>query len=280
MKRSQRLAIRFFRTKLNMMARWSPDLAAQSAFKLFGKPRGKRPKSNPPLFAAATQHALEVDSKRVAAYQWSKPGARRVLVLHGFDSSAQNFAAYIQALRQKGLEVWALDAPAHGRSAGETITLPLYAAAIAALEKAFGSFDGYMAHSFGGLAVMHHLEEQPNTQERKVVLIAPATETVSAINLFFDFLQLSPAVRTAFDQLIFQKAGVWPSHFSIPRTLQQVQSSILWIHDRQDDITPYRDLAHLVEAPPPQVEFMITEGLGHRKIYRDPSVMQAVISFL
>jgi len=281
MKLRQRLAIGYIRTKLKVTASVSVRQAAEMALTLFCTPQVKSKKEPPSIFKKAQKHQRLLGETSFTAYQWtSKPQAPKVLILHGFESAAKNFSAYVQPLLEKGMEVWAVDAPAHGASAGNTITMPEYAATIALMEQEFGPYQSYIAHSFGGLALMHFLESLSNLQNRRAVLIAPATETVTAIDMFFHFLQLNTKVRQAFDQLIFEKAGVWPSHYSIPRTLQRVQMPLLWIHDEQDDITPIRDIQSLIATPPPHLRFLITQGLGHRKIYRDPRVQGEVVDFL
>jgi len=54
----------------------------------------------------------------------------------------------------------------------------------------------------------------------------------------------------------------------------------LWVHDKDDTMTPFADIDNVVNAKYPNFEFMITEGLGHRRIYRDNKVSKAVIDFL
>jgi hypothetical protein len=39
-------------------------------------------------------------------------------------------------------------------------------------------------------------------------------------------------------------------------------------------------MSGLLEQPPPHVEFFITEGLGHSRIYRDNQVRKKVLEML
>lgn len=137
-----------------------------------------------------------------------------------------------------------------------------------------------MAHSLGGLALTHFIETIPHNADTRVALIAPATETTSAIDSFFRFLDLRPEVRKDFDQLIFDMSGVWPSHFSIRRAMQQVHAQVLWFHDEQDELTPLADAIKVRDDQHPHLSFVITHGLGHRAIYRDNKVVKQVIEFL
>jgi len=61
----------------------------------------------------------------IKGWRWNHPAERKVLILHGFESSAINFDRYVKPLIKKGYEVLAFDAPAHGRSGSKTITAPL-----------------------------------------------------------------------------------------------------------------------------------------------------------
>jgi hypothetical protein len=55
---------------------------------------------------------------------------------------------------------------------------------------------------------------------------------------------------------------------------------ILWIHDKDDDITPLDDVKPIIETNLPNIEFMITSGMGHRKIYKDNQVVKKVVDFI
>lgn len=280
MKLAQKLAINYIRARLNFTALVSKRKAARMAFDIFCTPFRRSARKDAPIFSSAERRFLEVDGNKVMVYRWNAGGSKKVMVLHGFESSANNFDRYITKLIRKGYEVIAADAPAHGASGGKRINLPLYIKTIAAVYEAMGGIDSYMAHSFGGIAVMHFLENTPHDAGIHVALIAPATQTVTAIDSLFRILQLDNAVRVEFDKLILEKGGVPASHYSIPRTLAHVSATILWVHDVDDDITPIADLQSLIDTPPANVEFVITKGLGHRKIYRDNNVVRKVIGFL
>jgi hypothetical protein len=96
----------------------------------------------------------------------------------------------------------------------------------------------------------------------------------------FRFLQLNEKVRKAFDKHIHQLSGRWPSHFSINRAMKHIRAAVLWVHDEDDLTTPLSDLKPVMERGYPNVEFMITKGLGHNRIYRDNEVKRKIFSFL
>ena len=53
----------------------------------------------------------------------------------------------------------------------------------------------------------------------------------------------------------------------------------LVVHDRGDRQTPYADAERLVGSLP-DARLVTTEGLGHRRILRDPAVVAEVVDFV
>ena len=279
MKLGQILAVNYLRARLNLLAVISTKRAAKKAFAIFCTPFYRNKKPAPAIFSEAEELSIHVKGNTVRGFKWNKGGSKRVLVLHGFESSVKNFDAYIERLIEKNYEVIAFDAPGHGISGGKQITLPLYIEMITAIHFNVGIIQSFMAHSFGGLAVTHFIEKIPNANTR-LALIAPATETKTAINSFFRFLQLNEAVRAEFEKIIEKKSGVPSAYFSVARALENIKAAVLWVHDKDDEVTPLKDVQPVMAKNYSNVSFLITEGLGHKKIYRDNKVMQAVVDFL
>lgn len=289
MKIAQRLALSYIRTKFKLLSSISKKKAAEKAFELFCTPQHRNLKDPPKIFEQAEKLQLKVEGCQVKGWGWKPlpPGPdteqtdpRRVLIMHGFESSAVNFDRYVKPLLKKGYEVLAFDAPGHGRSGCKQISAPLYSKTILEINKKFGPIQSFMAHSFGGLALCLALEKMDHSFDHRVVLIAPATETVTAIATFFRFLRLDPDVLPEFEKIIIKKSGVTPSWFSIGRALKQIRAKVLWFHDVNDDTTPFSDALKVKEKNYPNVEFVFTEGLGHRRIYRDNKVTRSIVEFL
>jgi pimeloyl-ACP methyl ester carboxylesterase len=277
---AQKLAVLYFRNRLNLLALIAPNRAARLALKIFCTPFRKPKKQIPAILQQAEQLSFQQDALTVRGYRWNHPRPHKVLIIHGFESSARNFDRYATPLLDKGYEVMAFDAPAHGVSDGQQIDLPTYVRTLQLIHEQYGPIQGFMAHSFGGLALIHFLETIPQDANTRVALIAPATEATTSIDYFFTILGINPKMRKPFDQLIFDIAGVWPAHFSIRRAMPHVQAQVLWFHDEQDELTPLSDALKVQEDHHPNLSFVITQGLGHRAIYRDAAVMKQVIEFL
>ena len=202
------------------------------------------------------------------------------MILHGFGSAAAKFETYINPLLENGYEVTAFDAQAHGKSEGTTITLPEYITGIETVYNRFGPFNAYIAHSLGGSAVTHFLEKVNPGPDVKVVLIAPSTEVASLITNFSGLLRLKSPVKEKLLALIQERTGYPVDYFSVTRAMGMIRASVLWIHDRDDSITPFADAEKVTDLGLKHVIFMATNGLGHNKIYRDEAVKHRILEFL
>ena len=280
MKLAQKIAVNILRAELNILAVISKRKAAKRALTYFCTPFSGKSKQVPRMYTLSEKLEFSLDGKMIRGYRFNHPADVKVLIIHGFESSAKNFDRYVAPFVRKGYEVLIFDAPAHGRSGGKQISLPEYKKTLEEICRIYGPINRFMAHSYGGLALAHLLEVWPHDDSTKAVFIAPATETVSAIDSFFRMLDLNDEIRKEFDQLIFDRSGVWPDYFSIQRTMPHIRAQILWIHDEEDEVTPLKDTKVIQDAGYPNVEFMITKGYGHRKIYRENKVLKRILDFL
>jgi pimeloyl-ACP methyl ester carboxylesterase len=280
MKLAQKIAIGYVRARLNMLAVISPARAAEKAFEIFSTPQYRSKSKFPPIFAKGEKLQFVQNDKKVRGFRWNQGADKRLLILHGYESSCRKFDHHISRGIKKGYEVLAFDAPAHGISEGKTINMLEYAAMIANVEMNYGKIDAFLCHSFGGIAACAFLEKHKHSRDTRLVLIAPATETTTAIDSLFRFAQLNDKVRKEFDAIIHRRTGHWPSYFSINRSMKHINASVLWIHDEEDHTTPLSDVQKVMDQGYPHIEFMITRGLGHNKIYRDNEVKRKIFSFL
>jgi len=281
MKLTQKVAVALLRMKFRLLGIFSKEKAARKAVQLFCTPQLRNDREHPPLFKESEKLNFEYNGMTVYGYRWNHPAKWKVLILHGFDSSVINFEQYVQPLVHKGYEVLAFDAPAHGKSGGDIITAPLYQNMIIYINEHYGPVHSFIAHSLGGLALTLAMERIKHDQSTRLVLIAPATESVTALDNFFTFLKIKDEkIKRRFDELIVEMTGRPLSWFSITRAMQHIDARVLWVHDEDDLITPVSDTLKIKEQNYPGLQFVITHGLGHRRIYRDKDVMKSIVNFL
>src|SRR5918993_4267307 len=268
MKLVQKLGLAYYRANLQLLSIVSPRKAAKRAFKLFSTPFSRSGGDQAPIFEEGELLSFHLDDVVISGFRWNHPAKKKVMIVHGFESSSINFHPYISKLVKLNFEVLAFDAPAHGRSGGKRILLPDYVKMIHKAIEKFGPVENYIAHSFGGLALMHALETIPDDEIQKVALIAPATETTTAVDRFFRIFSLNENVRAHFDELVIKRGGASTAHYSIRRAINHTKASILWIHDDTDKVTPLEDALKVKDDGHGHLEFIKTTGLGHRRIYK------------
>lgn len=278
---TKNLAAKLARTKFNLLSTISKKKAAEKAFDLFVTPQSRVRKAPSIIIQKAEELTLNYNGLKTYGYRWNhSKGDKKLLILHGHESSAVNFDHYVLPLAKKGYEVVAFDAPAHGKSEGKKINALDYKNFILEVMQAYGPFTSFVSHSFGGLALSLTLEEIQHDESWKAVLIAPATESTTAIDNFFEFLKMDEEVRKEFDELITQANNRPASWYSVSRAAANIRAQVLFMQDKQDNQTPLSDVEPIIAKQYPNFKFIITDGLGHRKIYKDKRSVKAITEFL
>jgi alpha-beta hydrolase superfamily lysophospholipase len=130
----------FLRLTFLAAARLSPHLGAAIAQEIFFRPmHAPYREEHKAVLATARKASLDVRGKRVQAYFWGEGPS--VLLMHGWGGHAGQMTEFVAPLVKAGYEVLAIDAPAHGRSAGRLPTIVHFADAIEAANAAFGPLD-------------------------------------------------------------------------------------------------------------------------------------------
>ncbi|MCW3108193.1 MAG: alpha/beta hydrolase, partial [Segetibacter sp.] len=254
MKLIQTIFLSYYITKFKAIELLSPVKAAKSVFQLFCTPYSKRKTYEAPaVFEQAGKASFSFQQHQIHGFCWKPkvPNGYKLLICHGFDSLSYRFERYIEPLLHQGFEIYAFDAPGHGLSSGKTINALLYRDMILEVYDRFGPFDGVVAHSFAGIAVTIAIEKMTGDLPKRLILIAPATETTRSIDDFCRHLKISPRLRREMEKLIVQIGGQPPSWYSVSRVIQSISVPTLWLHDVNDRITPYEDMKHLTELSLP-----------------------------
>lgn len=209
--------------------------------------------------------------------------AETVYLVHGFGGRGAQFGAMVEPLVEAGYQVVMFDAPAHGDSdhgpAGARRTHGVeFAKALDAVACRFGPAEAVIAHSMGTISTYLALRFGW-LGARRLVFVAPMVEFTSLLDQFQAALGFGSRTRRAMERDVDAFVGVPVSEFDARVQAAHVEPlPTLVITDRGDRQTPYRevvDFAAAIGAP-----LITTEGLGHRKVLRDPDVVRTVVEFL
>ena len=281
---SERMYLQYLRTKFKTIGQLSPTIAGKLAFKLFCTPYPKYKKQkSPAIFHQAKQLRIKINNQTsLKGYEWKplKPNGKTVLICHGYASYFFKFEQYIQPLLKEGFRVIGFDAPGHGQSEGKYINIIIYKDAINQIIEKFGPIDHFMGHSLGAITLAIIAETIPNPTAHKFVLIAPATKTTTTFNNYFKMMQLSEPVKTGFLLELAKQTPLPITYFEADRAIEKYTGPVFWVHDEGDRVCPFEDSLNFKNKAPENIKFLITNGLGHNKVYKTPEVIDKIVSFL
>jgi pimeloyl-ACP methyl ester carboxylesterase len=274
--------IRLFRLALTTSERLWPALAVRAAARLFATPLPPKWLNRRTAWGADWQveqwpfeeATLTVYAQRVA------PQAPVALLVHGWGGHAGQLKLMAEALASHGLRPVLLEMPAHGRSAGTVSNLPQFARAI---EYAVGRLrqQGHelrllAAHSLGANAAAFAVARGAPVQ--RLALLAPPASPREYTRYFAHVFGLSETTRAAMQRRFEEREAILMPQFEPDSVAPRIRQPALVVHDRSDSVNPFRDgqaFAHAIRG----ATLVATEGLGHRKMLKDPGVIARVVAF-
>jgi pimeloyl-ACP methyl ester carboxylesterase len=217
---------------------------------------------------------------------WGSTGSTTegtIYLVHGWGGRGSQFGALVEPLVESGHRVVMFDAPAHGDSdhgpAGPRSTNGVeFAKALDAVFCEFGPAEAVIAHSMGTISTYLAIRHGWFGAER-FVFVAPMVEFDGLLDQFQQALGFGPRTRRVLERKVEEFVGVAVRDFDARVQAAYVeQRPTLIITDRGDRQTPYADVvdfARTINAP-----LITTEGLGHRKVLRDPEVVQTIVEYV
>jgi pimeloyl-ACP methyl ester carboxylesterase len=214
------------------------------------------------------------ESTRLAVSVWGRGPA--VYLVHGWGGRASQWSSFVEPMTNAGFTAVAFDAPGHGQSPAPRTSIPHFSAALAAVVESVGPAHAIVGHSLGGVASSLAIGRGLVTN-RVAMLGSPANPT----EFFGGFLtqiglpaHLHRAIRAKFEA---EYDFDW-DELPVRAPDHARNMPALVVHDRDD-----REVAHAsadrIAGAWPGATLMTTEGLGHQRLLRDPSVIARVVAF-
>lgn len=262
---------------LNTLAYLAPRKAGKDGFLLFCRPvRLKISQKQKEFFNSADKFKIQFDDLTIQGYRWGN-GEKKIVFLHGWQSHTYRWKAYIDALPKDSYTIYALDAPGHGSSDGNFLSVPVYSTLIHQFLTTLGEVHTVVGHSLGSFSIMYTFYRYPLLSVRKVVLMAPPGEATDFMNFYSATLQLSNrAMRHIIDHFV-STYQVGPDYFSTAKFATALNVNGLIIHDVDDGEAPYK-YGQAIHQVWKQSQLITTKGFGHN--LKSPSVVTNVVNFI
>ena len=144
----------WFRLFVRVLGTIAPWAMARIAWRLFwdlGTPMPLREDARD-IHESARKTIVTVNGRTAVVYRWGT-GPSPVLLVHGWQGRASQFAALIRALESSDRTIIAFDAPGNGDAPGERTDIFDYIAVIREVYESDGEFELVVGHSFGVLEI-------------------------------------------------------------------------------------------------------------------------------
>ncbi len=282
MKLAQKVVLYFIRSKIKAYSIISNTKAARYAFTLFCTPFTRVTQKMPYVFEQSKKIHFLYNGYAVKGFTHGSDSNRKLLIIHGWESSCYRFEHYIKPIADMGIQVYCFDAVAHGQSDGKQLNVYEYAKLIAYINYKYGAFTHFIAHSLGAAALsisLSHFKFVTNTQALKMVFFAPAINIEYFFSTFYKKLHVPQKVQLKIDKLVQKLSGFPITWFNVNGHLQQVQSSILWFHDKDDESCLFEYALEIMKEDRSNIQFQISTGLGHSGVYKDNNNRKLVFEF-
>lgn len=247
--------------------------------KLFRTPmKHTIPKRELEMDAKSTQTLVEIPTirKKVMVYEYGK-SPNKILLAHGWSGRGTQLFKIADELLKIGYSTISFDAPSHGKSPGRTTIMSEFVETILEIEKQFGPFEGAVGHSLGGMSLLNAAKKGLLTP--RLVLIGSGDIVQDILDNFVEKLTLDPIygqrLRFHFEKKYKEKMDDYSGY----KSAMALTIPVLVIHDKNDDevlvkagINIHKNLQY--------GELFLTEGLGHRKILGNSTVIEKTVQFI
>ena len=257
----------------------STKLVTLFAAKLFTTPiKHKIPKREFQMDKESVQETVLIPSinKKIVVYHYGKSD-KKILLVHGWSGRGTQLVKIADELLHLGYSTISFDAPAHGKSKGNSSIMIEFIASILELEKQFGPFEYAIGHSLGGMSILNAIRE--HLKVKKAIIIGSGDVIQDIIDDFIKKLRLTPAIGLKLKDYFEKKYGEKMDYYSASNAAKEVYIPVLIIHDKNDDDVNVRAAYHISKNLK-NSELMITKNLGHRKILGNTEVIRRIVEYL
>jgi pimeloyl-ACP methyl ester carboxylesterase len=214
----------------------------------------------------------------IQTYTW--PGGNdQVLLIHGWEGQAGNFADLIEQLIAQNYTVHAFDGPSHGFSSRGRTSLFEFTELVGILIRKFGVCK-LVSHSFGGVATTYALFCNPDLHIERYVLLTTPDKFSERIQDVADQVGITEKVKQKLIHRLEIETGENVSNFNVSEFVKTIDvAQALIIHDKNDTVIPIHRSKNVYQSWK-VCEFWEIEGTGHFRILRTEVVLQRVLEFL
>ncbi|HED16086.1 MAG TPA: alpha/beta hydrolase [Gammaproteobacteria bacterium] len=276
--------IKFLRFVFRFIGPVIPGLMARLMHYLwFQTHRHPMPAREQKWLQTARQSRISFEQQDIALYHWGE--GKTILLAHGWDGRGSQLAGFVSVLLKQGYSVLAFDAPGHGASTGKTTNAVQIARLIARLDKEYGPFQAVIAHSLGVPASLYSAIYEGLRLGCFIGISGPG-DLPFLVEKYTTALHIpAPVIRRFQAQLVNDFGADWAHRLATTRMAGQLGNRTghpiraLIVHD-SDDLDVPAEHSQAIASAIHSDGYVLTTGLGHRRILRSPAVITLVGRFI
>lgn len=257
----------------------SKSLAATFAGRIFSTPPiFKVPERELMMRKSAKNEIIDIPAigKNVMIYTYGY-SKKKVLLVHGWAGRGTQLYHLADKILENKMMVVSFDGPGHGLSSGKRIIMTDFIKTIYEIDKKYGPFHAAIGHSFGGISLLNSAAS--GVKFNKLVTIGTDNSIPKILTKFVKKLELKPIISKKIEKQYKKKYGVSINNYSSHFAAKKIKIPTLIIHDSEDKFVPVSSAIEIRQYME-NGELLITNGLGHHKIFKDNLVIQRIINFL
>lgn len=214
----------------------------------------------------------------IQTYIW-KGGEKKVLLIHGWEGQAGNFADLVAELIAKNYTVYSFDGPSHGFSSKGKTSLFEFTELVGILIKKW-NITKLVSHSFGGVATTYALSTNLDINIEKYVLLTTPDKFSERIEDVSKQVGITEKVKNKLIKRLEKETSFDINDLNVSEFVKTINvEKAFIIHDKKDKIIPIHRSKN-VHQNWKNCEFHEIEGTGHFRILRTKMVIDKTIHFL
>lgn len=267
------------KTFVRFLSKLFPNQVANFAYRQLTSPQIRKLRPNElKVLESAERENFQFKSFNIRTYTW-RGGAERVLLIHGWEGQAGNFADLIEKLVQRNYTVFAFDGPSHGFSSKGRTSLFEFTELVGILIRKLGVCK-LVSHSFGGVATTFALFNNLDLKIHKYVLLTTPDKFLERIEDVSEQVGVTESVKEKLIKRLEQETSLDVRNLGVSDFVKIINvGRSLIIHDKKDTVIPInrsRNVCNHWKV----CEFLEIEGTGHFRILRTESVLNKTLEFL
>lgn len=256
-----------------------PNFVVNYAYKMLTTPQISKLRAHEiDVLNTANKEVFHFKGFDIQCYKWLG-GDKKILLVHGWEGQAGNFADIIERLQSENYSIFAFDGPSHGFSSKGKTSLMEFTELVGIFIEKF-QVSSIISHSFGGVATTYALFVNQHLKIEKYILITTPDKFIERIDYVSNQVGITEHVKNKLIKRLEKETNMNVYMLNVSEFVKNVRVNKAWIfHDKADKIIPISQ-SRAVAKQWKNAELIELEGTGHFRILRTPAVIDSVIEKL